>query len=148
MKLKFPIKYSSHIGSQLAVCKPKTSVENQYGCYVLQKCLCFVQKYRYLSIGTKYVRMDLACPPHLSMWAALKTTSNSSLSNWAAFFAISAASKSRDSSSKNWPEEKKKRGNFILYLLLLPRKDKCEIFPLAVGWIVWSALSMILWNTR
>lgn len=41
---------------------------------------------------------------NLSMWAALKTTSNSVLSNSAAFFAISAASIKRDSSSRNWPE--------------------------------------------
>lgn len=40
---------------------------------------------------------------YLSMWAALKTTSNSPLSRRAAFFAISAASSSRDSSNKNWP---------------------------------------------
>lgn len=38
---------------------------------------------------------------HLSMWAALKTTSNSPPSRRAAFSAISAASSSRDSSNKN-----------------------------------------------
>lgn len=40
---------------------------------------------------------------YLSMWAALKTTSNSPPSSCAAFCAISAASRSRDSSNKNWP---------------------------------------------
>lgn len=67
----------------------------------------------YLIIVKNVVYMDLVCPSHLSMWAALKTTSNSSLSNWAAFSAISAASKSRDSSSKNWPEEGKGEFHFI-----------------------------------
>lgn len=38
---------------------------------------------------------------HLSIWAALKTTSNSLLSRRAAFSAISAASSSRESSNKN-----------------------------------------------
>lgn len=40
---------------------------------------------------------------NLSMWAALKTTSNSMLSSSAAFFAISAASMRRASSRRNWP---------------------------------------------
>lgn len=46
-------------------------------------------------------REGIQSKTYLSMWAALNTTSNSPLSRRAAFFAISAASSSRDSSNKN-----------------------------------------------
>lgn len=75
---------------------------NHYSEYFLR------QLFFTLSINGK-LKTNLSLESYLSICAALKTTSNSSLSSWAAFCAISAASRRRDSSSKNWPETEKER---------------------------------------
>lgn len=69
---------------------PISSTKNQT--HTLSLCMCWDFSPARVQLNT-----------HLSMWAALKTTSNSPLSRRAAFSAISAASSSRDSSNKNWP---------------------------------------------
>lgn len=57
----------------------------------------------YLLQKKKKIKWGRCTSTNLSIWAALKTTSNSVLSSSAAFFAISAASIRRDSSRRNWP---------------------------------------------
>jgi len=59
--------------------------------------------------GNKTGRVHLHTHTHLSIWAALNTTSNSELSSSAAFWAITAASPRRDSSHRNWPERERER---------------------------------------
>lgn len=62
----------------------------------VSRCMCCSKNHH---VWAKRKKTDT----HLSMWAALNTTSNSPPSRRAAFSAISAASSSRDSSNKNWP---------------------------------------------
>lgn len=94
-------------------------------------------------------------PPdtHLSMWAALNTTSNSPPSRRAAFSAISAASSSRDSSNKNWPGGV--RENRSTVEMLRDPRGGTEGYVLRKCWTwlcsrarAFLASKIKLWNTR
>lgn len=77
---------------------------------------------------TEKLRTNPSLESYLSICAALKTTSNSSLSSWAAFCAISAASRRRESSSKNWPETEIERGIRMVFCFQ-GRVLKCKPLP-------------------
>lgn len=69
-----------------------------------KKKFCISKGYKdFFAQKKRKIKWGRCTSTNLSIWAALKTTSNSILSSSAAFFAISAASIRRDSSSRNWP---------------------------------------------